>query len=57
MKNIKLKTKNILIFYNIITIFKYFIINKDILYVDFKIDFILINILIYLFITLYNNFD
>ena len=39
-----LKVKNIMILYNIITIIKYLIFNQNILLIDFKIDFIFLNI-------------
>lgn len=41
-----LKIKNIMIAYNIITIIKYLIFNQDILLIDFKIDFIFLNIML-----------
>lgn len=39
-----LKIKNIMIAYNIITIIKYLIFNQNISIIDFKIDFIFLNI-------------
>ena len=43
----RLKTKNLLIFYNIITMFKYIIAARDILFIDFQVDFIFFNIMIF----------
>ena len=54
MKNRKLKTKNIIIIYNIITILKYLFINKDISIFDFKIDFILLNLSLFIFLECIN---
>lgn len=55
MKKYKqLKTKNIIILYNIITIIKYLIIKQNILYIDFIIDFIIINIFIYILLKVFN---
>lgn len=45
----KLKTKNILIAYNLITILKYLIIGENILFIDFIIDFIFLNSMLFIF--------
>ena len=55
VKKRRLNTKNIIILYNIITILKYYILKQDILYYDFKIDFIFLNIVLYLIIKIVND--
>jgi len=55
MKKRRLNTKNIIILYNIITILKYYILKQDILYYDFKIDFIFLNIILYFIIKIVND--
>ena len=50
-----LKINNIIILYNIITILKYLIIGKNILLYDFIIDFIVLNIMLYYMLKLYNT--
>lgn len=55
MKKYKqLKINNIIILYNIITILKYTIIHNNIIYIDFIIDFIIINIFIYVLLKVFN---
>lgn len=55
MKKYKqLKINNIIILYNIITILKYTILHNNIIYIDFIIDFIIINIFIYLLLKVFN---
>lgn len=55
MKKYKqLKINNIIILYNIITILKYTILHKNIIYIDFIIDFIFINIFIYILLKFFN---
>lgn len=51
----KLSVKKILIIYNLITILKYLLIGKDILLIDFKIDFIYLNITLILSIISINK--
>ena len=49
-----LKINNLIILYNIITIVKYIIINQNILYNDFMIDFVFLNISIFIILKSYN---
>lgn len=51
----QLKINNIIILYNIITILKYTIIHNNIIYIDFIIDFIYINIFIYILLKVFNK--
>lgn len=50
-----LKTKNIIIGYNIITIIKYALFRENILYIDFITDFIFINIMLLVLCLIYNK--
>lgn len=52
----KLNKKNIIIFYNVITIIKYIIINDNINIYDFKIDFFYLNIFIFTILLILNTF-
>jgi hypothetical protein len=52
----KINIKNVMIFYNLITIIKYLLINKDILLIDFNIDFIILNILLLIILLFINTF-
>lgn len=55
MKNKRiLKVKNIMIFYNIITILKFVIFSSNILYIDFMIDFVFLNISLVAILNIHN---
>ena len=58
-KILQFKVKNIMIAYNIITIIKYVIFSYkvDILFIDFFIDFIIINIALFTVLKVVNYFN